>query len=109
MIKLIELKERDYQIVKEIFDYYILNSTATFYTEQISIQELKKTVLLNHAKYKSYLIKHKDRIYGFCYFSQFKKRQAYGRTAEVSIYLKPEFIGKDIGKKTLQKLQVRAI
>jgi phosphinothricin acetyltransferase len=109
MIELIDLKETDYPTIKEIFDYYILNSTATFFTEKISIQELKKTVLTDHPKYKSYLVKYQENICGFCYFSQFKKRQAYDRTAEVSVYLKPDFTGKGIGIKTLQKLEKVAI
>jgi phosphinothricin acetyltransferase len=42
---------------------------------------------------------------GFCYFSQYKKRQAYDRTAEISLYLKPEYTGRGIGKDVLTYLE----
>jgi L-amino acid N-acyltransferase YncA len=46
---------------------------------------------------------------GFCYISQYKKRQAYDRTAEVSLYLKPEYTGMGIGKLALGFLEKVAI
>jgi phosphinothricin acetyltransferase len=107
--ELIELQYEDYDLVKEIYDFYVINSTATFRTEKISLSELKETVLIGHPKYKSYLIKWNGSIAGFCYFSQYRKKQAYDRTAEVTIYLKPEFSGKGMGKKALDQLKTIAL
>ncbi|SFK32022.1 GNAT family N-acetyltransferase [Proteiniphilum acetatigenes] len=104
-LKLIDLKERDFGLVKEIYDHYILNSTATFHTDFISIDELKSVILIAHPKYRSFLIDYEGETCGYCYISQFKKRQAYDRTAEVTIYLKPEYSGKGIGKETLKLLE----
>jgi L-amino acid N-acyltransferase YncA len=104
----IELQEKDYLTVKEIYDYYVLNSTATFATSEISLFDLKETILTGHPKYKSYIIKADGSICGYCYLSQYKKRQAYDRTAEISVYLKHEFAGKGIGKQTLEKLEIVA-
>lgn len=103
-----ELQEEDYTIVKEIYDYYILNSTATFHTTNIPLQELNETILINHPKYKSYLIRYDGSVCGYCYISQYKKRPAYDRTAEITIYLKPEYFGKGIGKIALEKLEAIA-
>jgi L-amino acid N-acyltransferase YncA len=107
-IQYIEITEPDFALIKAIYDYYILNSTATYYTEKISVEELKEFILTGHKKYKSYLIKADDDFCGFCYLSQYKKRQAYDRTAEVSLYLKPEFTGRGIGKKALRRLEAEA-
>jgi phosphinothricin acetyltransferase len=107
-VKYFDLKEADFPIVKEIYDYYVLNSTATFHKEKVSIQELKESILIFHPKYKSFLISYDGVICGFCYISQFKKRQAYDRTAEITIYLKPEFFGKGIGSKTIKMLEKKA-
>ena len=62
------LQEKDLAIVKEIYDYYILHSTATFHTEQITIDELKEFILIGHPKYKSFLIEYDGATCGFCYF-----------------------------------------
>lgn len=108
-IQLIDLQEKDFEIVKSVYDYYIINTTATFHTELISIEELKSVIAVAHPKYKSYLIEFEGQIYGYCYLSQYKKRQAYDRTAEVSIYLKPEYSGKGIGRKVLEMLEQIAL
>src|SRR5208283_3235328 len=107
-IELIDLKDSDFGLVKEIYDYYVINSTATFHTDKVSVQELKEAILINHPKYKSFLIKNNDDTCGYCYISQYKKRQAYDRTAEITIYLKPAFTGKGIGKQTIKKLELYA-
>ena len=104
-IELIDLQEKDYTIVKEIYDWYVINTTVTFGTEPISIQELKETIFTIHPKYRSYLIKKDKELTGFCYFSPHRKRKAYDRTAEISVYLKPEFAGKGIGREVLEKLK----
>jgi L-amino acid N-acyltransferase YncA len=99
------LLEKDLETVKEIYDFYILNSTATFHTEPISIDELKESLPFHHSKYKSFLIRFDKHICGFCYVNQYKKRQAYDRTAEVTIYIKPDYTGKGIGKFALHSLE----
>lgn len=103
--ELINLHEKDLHIVKEIYDHYILNSVATFYTNELSIDELKKNIKTAHSKYKSYLIQCNSNICGFCYLSQYKNRQAYDRTVEFTIYLKPEFTGRGIGRFALNELE----
>ena len=105
----IEIEDKDFVVVKEIYDYYILNTTVTFNTEKISISGLKKIILIGHPKYKSFVIKVDGSICGYCYFSQYRNKPAYDRTAEISIYLKPEFAGMGIGKLTMEKLEKFAI
>jgi L-amino acid N-acyltransferase YncA len=104
-IELIELQEKDFPLVKEIYDHYILNSIATFHTGLISIEELKKVIWIDHPKYKSYLIAYNGEISGYCYISQYKNRQAYDRTAEITIYIRPDHTGKGIGKETISMLE----
>jgi L-amino acid N-acyltransferase YncA len=104
-IRFEELNDSHFQYIKEIYDYYVLNSTATYYTEKISIPELKEFIPVGNKKYQSFVIKSADEIIGFCYLSQYKKRQAYDRTAEVSVYLRWDFTGKGIGKLALEHLE----
>ncbi|OFX42739.1 MAG: GNAT family N-acetyltransferase [Bacteroidetes bacterium GWA2_30_7] len=104
-IKLVDIKENDFEAIKEIYDYYILNTTNTFNINSITIDELKSSVLINHDKYKSYLIKANDIVCGYCYLSQFRKKQAYDSTAEVTIYLHNKFSGNGIGFKAVSLLE----
>jgi L-amino acid N-acyltransferase YncA len=107
-IDFIPLRDEDFETVKEIYDHYILQSTATFHTEKISVSELKEVIFSDHPVYKSYLIDYAGVTCGFCYFTQYKKRQAYDRTSEVTIYLRPEFSGKGTGKIALEFLEKNA-
>jgi L-amino acid N-acyltransferase YncA len=108
IIELVELQEQDFEFVKEVYDWYILNSTATFHTEPISIDELKSIIPVGHPKYKSFIIRNKGEAYGYCYISRYKPRQAYDRTAEITIYLKPEYKERGIGKETIKCLEAIA-
>jgi phosphinothricin acetyltransferase len=108
-IQLVDMTEEDFIPVKEIYDHYIQNSTATYHTDKVSVAELKQYILIGHPKYRSFLIKDGNSICGFCYISRFKDRQAYHRTAEVTIYLKPEFTGAKIGSWVLEELEKTAL
>lgn len=95
--KFTEIQEKDLDKVLEIYNYYVEKSTATFHLNRIKIDELRELIFLNHPKYKSYLIYENEELYGYCGLLPFKKKQAYDRTAELTIYLKPNFTGKGIG------------
>ncbi|UBM57805.1 N-acetyltransferase family protein [Marinilongibacter aquaticus] len=100
-----DLREEDLGLVKGIYDWYVLHSTATFHTEPVEVEELKSFIYIGHARFKSFLIYHEQQLAGYCYFSNYKKRQAYDRTAEVTIYLNPGFEKKGIGRASLAKME----
>jgi phosphinothricin acetyltransferase len=99
------ISEEDLPEVMNIYDGYIRNSTATFHTEPISLEEIKEILQVNHKLYKSFMIYADNETAGYCYLGNHKKRQAYNRTAEVTIYLHPSFCGKGIGKSALKYLE----
>jgi phosphinothricin acetyltransferase len=107
-IQFLALKDSDFPEVKRIYDWYIANSTATFHTEPIAISELKEFIYVDHSRYKAYLIKLDGQIAGYCYFTYYKKRQAYDRTAEITLYLDHEQRGKGIGKTAIRFLENNA-
>ena len=103
-MELICLQEKDFNIIKEIYDYYILHSTITFHLEPLSVEALKEFIPMNHPLYTSYLITEDGKACGYCYIGPFSKRPAYFRTAEITIYLKPDATHKGIGKQVLEKV-----
>lgn len=107
-VEWIKLQDKDYPAVKEIYDYYVVNTTVTFATSGSTLAGLKETIPAGHPKYKSFMIKWGGEVCGFCYLSQYRKRAAYDRTAEISVYLKPGLTGKGIGKQTLEMLKAVA-
>jgi len=88
-----------------IYNWYVLNSTATFHLEAIACEELEKMVSVGHSKYQSFLISYEGQIAGFCYLSQFRYKEAYDKSAEITLYLDKGFTGKGIGKATVSFLE----
>jgi L-amino acid N-acyltransferase YncA len=107
-ITFVDIQETDLPLIKEIYDWYIQHSTATFHTEPIRIDQLKEFLHINHPLYKSYLINHGNEVVGYCFLTYYKKRQAYDRTAEVTIYLKHDRCHQGIGPIALNMLEEKA-
>jgi phosphinothricin acetyltransferase len=92
-----------------IYNWYVVNTTATFHLEEVPSSELERMVSVGHPKYKSYLILFDGDVCGFCYISQFRYKEAYDKSAEITLYLNQDFIGKGIGKATLLFLEKEAL
>lgn len=92
----------------DLYNGYILNSTATFYTKPLEMDEFRKIVLPRDEKYESYAILYDDVFSGYIFYFPFNPRQAYRRTAEVTIYLVEEYLGKEIAGKALELIEERA-
>jgi L-amino acid N-acyltransferase YncA len=97
-------KENSNQVLP-IYNWYVLNSTATFHLEAVDQEELGSMLSVGHAKYQSFVIVLDNEVCGFCYLSQFRYKEAYDRSAEITLYLTPASSGKGIGKKTLAYLE----
>jgi L-amino acid N-acyltransferase YncA len=108
MVEFSQVTNTDLAAILAIYNDYILNSTATFHSEKLSKNDLEEFLYVSHLKYPSFLIRGNDEIIGYCFLTQYKKRQAYDRSAEMSIYLKPEFTGKGIGLVALNHLEAAA-
>jgi L-amino acid N-acyltransferase YncA len=95
----------DLVAIKEIYDYYITETNATLHTHPISFEELREIVPFYHKKYPSIIVKVDGKSAGYAYLGPFKKRQAYDRAAEITLYLKPDYCGKGIGYQTIKYLE----
>lgn len=91
----------------DLYNYYLLNTTAAFDYEKITMEELQARLSYGKGKYKTFLVSDTtdENVLGFCFLTQFRKKPAYDRTAEVGIYLKPEHTGKKIGPSIVSFLE----
>lgn len=92
-----ELTPEELPAVLEIYNYYVLNSTATFHMHVLSLEKMRSLVFFDDPKYKTFLITNDDELCGYVLLTRFKTREAYDGTAEVTVYLKSEYSGKKIG------------
>lgn len=105
-IRFFSLTEPDLVFVQEVYNYYILHSTAVYFTDPIPLDEIRAIVPLNDSEYRSFLIKGQtgERL-GFCYFARFKEKPAFRISVEVTVYLKPDCLHKGTGTKALLLLE----
>jgi L-amino acid N-acyltransferase YncA len=100
-----EIREEHLSHVLDIYNHYVLNTTNTFNTEPLTLNEIRNLVTSKNKRYKSFVISSEDIIAGYILITQYKTRQAYDFTAEITIYLKPEFVGQGIGKQSLKFIE----
>lgn len=105
-IRLTRLTETDLPFVLELYNYYTLHSTAVYFIEPITLEEVRAIVPIGNQLYRSFLIRDKnDEAVGFCYFNRFKERPAFRVSVEVTIYLHPDQTGKGFGSEALRLLE----
>lgn len=98
-------KEEDLDEVLELYNYYILNSTATFSIEPLKIDEMRKIMFSGHERFCSFVMKEEGRIVGYVLLNRYKPREAYDRTAEVTIYLRHDLLGRGLGTQALEFIE----
>jgi phosphinothricin acetyltransferase len=95
------------RFVLDLYNFYILNTTAVSDYEPITLEELQARLSYQTKKYKTFLVCHESEknVVGFCFLTQFRKKPAYDSTAEIGIYLKPEHTGKKLGQSMIRFLE----
>lgn len=99
-----EATKNDAKACAEIYNHYILNSTATFDLEPISEKEMIDKLFGCNSILSSFVAEKNGIIAGYCYVHPWKTKPAYGRTVETTIYLRPGFESKGLGRKLMTTL-----
>ena len=89
----------------EIYSYYVQNTAITFELETPSVREFKNRIKQTLKVFPYIVAELNGKITGYAYASHFKKRAAYDRDVETSIYVHKDFKHCGIGKKLLLKLE----
>ncbi len=96
---------RDTPQIAAIYNHYVLSSVANFEVDTLSNEEMAQRIrdILREGPYFVYT-DNEDNVLGYCYAHLWKRRQAYFKTYETTIYLHPEHIHKGIGTMLLRNL-----
>ncbi|HEX3047139.1 MAG TPA: GNAT family N-acetyltransferase [Bacillota bacterium] len=100
-----DMKPEYLEKVLEIYNYYILNSTATFHIQPLTVNEMTEIVFHDNPRYRTLVIFDGDDICGYGLLAPYRKREAYDGTAEITIYLKQEATGRGLGSLTIKHLE----
>ena len=90
--------------IAKIYNYYILNSHSTFETEEISAPDMQNRIEFLNKNQPFLVAENNEQILGYAYATQFKLRDPYKHSAEVSVYVKNGEHSKGIGTQLYKKL-----
>jgi phosphinothricin acetyltransferase len=104
MLKIREAKTTDLNEISKIYNWAILNTTATFDTNEKSYDEQKKWFENHGGKNLIIVAELNNEIIGWAALSKYSNRCAYSDTAEISLYVKEGHMNKGIGKKLMENI-----
>jgi L-amino acid N-acyltransferase YncA len=91
------VKTDDASHIIEIYNWYILNTTITFETEPVTLDEMKNRIKDKLSNYDWLVGEIDNKIIGYAYYGSFRPRAAYKHTVESTIYLSKDYKGKGLG------------
>lgn len=101
--------------IAEIYNFYINHSTHTFELEPVDASNIYDRIS-SPSSIQWFVSVDSEKVRGYAYAAKWKDRAAYVHTAEVSIYLDPEFVGRKIGQELyntmfehLKKKEIKAV
>ena len=92
--RLEKITEEHLADVLRIYNHYVLNSTATFHAQALTLAEMRDLVFFTKACHQTYVLLVDERLAGYAYVGPHKNRDAYAATGEISVYLQPGFEGR---------------
>lgn len=99
----------DLAAITAIYAHHVLHGTGTFEITPPSLADMEGRRADVLAKGLPYLVAtENDQVVGFAYCNWFKPRPAYRFSAEDSIYLAPEAMGRGLGRTLLAELMTQA-
>lgn len=93
----------DLPAIVDIYNLSIPGRRATADTEIVSVESKVEWFHSHHDLRPLYVLEINNTVAGYLSFKSFYGRPAYSITAEIGIYIHPDFQGKGIGKILLQK------
>lgn len=89
----------DRQALAAVYGHHVLHGFGTFEEVPPSPEEMEQRRQAIVARGLPYLVAEADgKVLGFAYASPFRLRAAYRYTAEDSVYIAPDAIGKGVGR-----------
>jgi phosphinothricin acetyltransferase len=98
------VKIDDAMAIRDIYNYYIVNTVITFEEEPLDIREMEERIEHISVRYPWFVWEEAGEILGYAYIHRWHERAAYRYSAEDSIYLKKGCEGKCIGGKLFAHL-----
>ena len=92
------IREEDIPFCREIYNYYIRETTVTFEEQELTAEQFARRVRRISAGYPYLVAREGERVLGYAYLDLYSERSAYRFTADLSIYLDKSCRARGIGR-----------
>lgn len=96
--------EKDLPGIIGIYNHAVRTSTATFDTEEKSLEERRSWFREHDPEHPIYVVREGEAVLAWGSLSRWSDRRAYDTTAEVSVYVDPAYRGRRLGSRLLEAL-----
>lgn len=95
----------DADAIARIYNHYVANTIITFEEQAVSSEEMAARIAEVAAASPPWLVAEQDgRVVGYAYASKWKGRCAYRFSAECTVYLDPDCVGRGYGTQLYESL-----
>jgi L-amino acid N-acyltransferase YncA len=89
--------ERDAERVAAIYNWYVLNAICTFETAEVTAEEIARRIQEKLEKHCWLVGEQEGALVTYAYYGAFRPRAAYSHTAESTVYVARDWLGKGLG------------
>lgn len=104
-VAITEMERKYLDDALDVYRWYVRNSTATFQIAEPSESQMESLLFFDASRYRSFALIEDGCFAGYGIVTRFKPREAFDRTAEVTLYLAPHATGKGYGSLLLAHLE----
>lgn len=102
--EIVSFEKKHLKDALEIYNYYVKNSTATFSIEAIEEKEMERLAFTGLERFPAFVLLEEGKVIGYSLLNRYKPREAYDKTAEVTIYIDNAYHGKGYGRAALSHI-----
>ncbi len=104
MVNIREAQLSDLQDLTNIYNWAVLNTTATFDLVEQTLEQRKTWFDQHKGNHPLIVTEYNGGVIGYSCLSTFREKQAYSKTSELSVYIHPAFHNKSIGTQLLEEI-----